>query len=541
MRLENKEEYEGRFWFPKLINRIGNGKGQKIGEIYPSLQEIAGHLTIETDGSASLSLNFPSWSAGSKAFDRFWDMHNRGIHDLSRIHGIVDNKFVILLDCQENSYSRVMNRLGTNIKKYSPRFCIIRNQFTPLLKKDLIQGEGKDFKQAIKEKYPEVEDFNDGAKIDFDDVTDIGFDTLQFYFDGIRNFFQITGFNDLIDDEDDRLASRTGAKIEWKKSVPLPIYSSENFTLKVENLIDWHKNPTHDSEERKIKEYTRCVLEFPEPLPLEKCVKMIEQIKSFFAFIFNCRIGITHLSGALREKKFAASSPKGKIYKHPILHNIHYQNDDWDATQPPKDGYVPIGYKNFEESNGDSNLFGEYLSSCVAKMKSDAWFSDYFDSHLLSLSPLPLTDQFTRRIQNFEYLFQKCMVPKKTKKRKGIKNLATKLKILINEAGLPYNEDLTEKIKSHFDKAGLPRNQKLSEKIDTLNKSNSSYKDAEFYGLLIAEMRGSIVHVEKDVVNYDLLRDIWRWLGKFEKFYFLSMIYENDELNKEIIERIFAA
>ena len=54
-------------------------------------------------------------------------------------------------------------------------------------------------------------------------------------------------------------------------------------------------------------------------------------------------------------------------------------------------------------------------------------------------------------------------------------------------------------------------------------------------------MRGSIVHVEKDVVNYDLLRGLWRWLGKFEKFYFLSMIYENDEVNREIVERIFAA
>jgi len=518
MRLEHKEEYEGRFWFPNLINEVGNGKGQKIGEINPSLKAITGHLTIETDGSVLLSLNFPSWSEGSKAFETFWDMHNRGIHDLSRIHGIADNKFVILLDCQENGYSRVMNRLGTNIKKYSSRFCIIRNQFTPLLKKHLIQGEDKDFKQAIKEKYPEVEDFNDSSEIDFVDVTDIEFDTLQFYFDGIDSFFQITGFNDLNDDDYDRLVSRTGAKIEWKKPVPLPIYSSENFTLKVENLIDWHKNPMHDSDERKIKEYTRCILEFPKPLPLEKCKKMIEQIKSFFAFIFNRRIGITHLSGALREKKFAASSPKGKIYKHPILHNIHYQNDDWDATQPPKNGYVPIGYKNFEESNGDSNLFGEYLSSGVAKMESDAWFSDYFDSHILSLSPLPLIDQFTRRVQNFEYLFQEYLVPK-NEKRKKIEDVAVKIKILINEVNLPYRDDLTEKIR-------------------TLNQSDSSCNDAELYAKLIAKMRNSIVHPKRDKINYDLLRDLWRWLDKFEKFYFLSMIYENDELNKKIVEMV---
>ena len=518
MRLENKEEYEGRFWFPNLINRIGNTKRQKIGEIYSSLKAITGHLTIETDGSVLLSLNFPSWSEGSDAFERFWGMHNRGIHDLSRIHGIVDNKFVILLDCQEIGHSRVINRLGTNIKKYSPRFCIIRDQFSPLLKEHLIQGADENFKQAINEKYPEVEDFNDSAKINFEDVTGIEFDTLQFYFDGIRSFFQITDFNDLTDDEYDRLASRTGAKIEWKKSVSLQIYSSKAFTLKVENLIDWHQNPTHDSEERKIKEYTRCILEFPEPLPLERCVKMIEQIKSFFAFIFNRRIGITHLSGALRAKRFAESSPKGKIYKHPISYNIHYQNDDWDATQPPKNGYVPVGYKIFKESNGDSNLFGEYLSSCVANMESDVWFSDYFDSHILSLSPLPLVDHFTRRIQNFEYLFQEYLVPK-NEKRKKIEDVAKKIKILINEANLPYKADLNEKIR-------------------TLNKSNSSCNDAELYSRLIAKMRHSIVHPKREKVNYDLLRDLWRWLGKFEKFYFLSMIHENDELNKEIVEMV---
>jgi hypothetical protein len=33
MRLENKEEYEGRFWFPNLINDVGNMKGQKIGDV----------------------------------------------------------------------------------------------------------------------------------------------------------------------------------------------------------------------------------------------------------------------------------------------------------------------------------------------------------------------------------------------------------------------------------------------------------------------------------------------------------------------------
>lgn len=502
MRLENKEEYEGLFWFPNLINEIG----ETIRKMYPSLQEIAGHLTIETDGSVLLSLNFPSWSEGSKAFERFWDMHNRGIHDLSRIHGIVDNKFVILLDCKEIGHSRVINRLGTNIKKYSPLFCIIRNQFTPLLKKHLIQGEDGDFKQTIKEKYPEVEDFNDGAEIDFEDVTGIEFDTLQFYFDGIDSFFQITGFNDLSDDEYDRLASRTGAKIEWKKPVPLPIYSSENFTLKVENLIDWHKNPTHDSEERKIKEYTRCVLEFPKPLPLEKCVKMIEQIKSFFAFIFNHRIGITHLSGALREKKFAESSPKGKIYKHFILHNIHYQNDDWDATQPPKNGYVPIGYKNFEESNGDSNLFAKYLVSFLEKMEdqNEDSFSTVFFSYIHRMPRGFLDDYSKQAIDLCEYLF-----------------------VLFNQN---YPCPGREKIKD------------LRKKIEILSKPliGCLFKDeteVEHFAYAANKYRGEVTHFNNPPVYSDLKGNIFGKITVLTRFHLLEALYPDRKFNMKLLEK----
>ena len=505
MRLKNKEEYEGLFWFPNLINRIGNGKGQRIGEIHPSLKAITGHLTIETDGSISLSLSFPSWNKGSEAFDRFWDMHNRGIHDLSRIHGIVDNKFVILLDCKENGYSRVMNRLGTNIKNYSPQFCIIRNQFTPLLKNHLIQGEDKDFKQAIKEKYPEVEDFNDSAEINFVDVTDIEFDTLQFYFDGIDSFFQITGFNDLNDDDYDRLASRTGAKIEWEKPVPLPIYSSENFTLKVENLIDWHKNPTHDSEERKIKEYTRCVLEFPKPLPFEKCVKMIEQIKSFFAFIFNCRIGITHLSGALQEKKFAASSPKGKIYKHPILHNIHYQNGDWDATQPPKNGYVPIGYKNFEESNGDSNLFAKYLVSFLKKMEdqNDDNFSTVFFSYIHRMQRGILDDYSKQAIDLCEYLF-----------------------VLFNQ---------------NYPCPGRQKIQDLRKKIKILSKPliGCLFKDeteVEHFAYAANKYRGEVTHFNNTPVYADLKENIFRKITVLTRFHLLDALHPDHKFNIELLE-----
>ena len=498
MRLKNKEEYEGRFWFPKLINRIGNGKGQKIGEIYPSLQEIAGHLTIETDGSASLSLNFPSWSAGSKAFDRFWGMHNRGIYDLSRIHGIVDNKFVILLDCQENGYSRVMNRLGTNLKKYSPRFCIIRNQFTPLLKKDLIQGEDKDFKQAIKEKYPEVEDFNDGAKIDFDDVTDIEFDTLQFYFDGIRNFFQITGFNDLTDDEDDRLASRTGAKIEWKKPVPLPIYSSENFTLKVENLIDWHKNPTHESDERKIKEYTRCVLEFPKPLPLEKCVKMIEQIKSFFAFIFNCRIGITYLSGALRGREFSMVSSKGEIYKHLVQHDIHYQNDDWNAKQPPKD--VSGRYENFGKSQ-----FAKYLVSFLEKMEdqNDDNFSTVFFSYIHRMQRGILDDYSKQAIDLCEYLFVLFNQNYPCPSRQKIQDLRKKIKILSKPL------------------------------IGCLFKDET---EVEHFAYAANKYRGEVTHFNNPSVYSDLKENIFWKITVLTRFHLLEALYPDRKFNIKLLE-----
>ena len=520
MRLENKKVYEGRFWFPNLINDIGNVKRETIGEIHPTLQEIAGDLTIDTDGSVSLSLKFPSWSAGSAAFRRFQSMANRGSRDLSRIHGIIDNKeFVILLGCQENGFSHVINSLGTNVENYSPQLCIIRSQFVPLLRKDLIKEEC--FKETMTKKYPEVEDFNESAKIDFVDVTDIEFDTLHFSFDGLDSYFQITGFSELSNNKNeyDRLVRRTGAKIEWRKQT-LKIHCGNDFTLIVENPIDYSAPPLIGSKERKIKEYVRCVLKFPKPMPLKTCVKKVEQIKSFFSFLFDCRIGITYLSGALRGKEFAQLISKGEIYKELIQHEIHYQNNEWDPTQPPATGYVPGRYKDFEESSGDPKLFGKYLSSCVAKLESDAWFSDYFHSHLLSLSRLPLADHYTRRIRNFEYLFQEYLVPKK-EKRKKIEDLAKKIKILINETNLPYQDDLTKKIRA------------------ALKKSNSSCNIAELYAELIAKMRHSIVHPKKNQIDYDLLESLWRWLNRIEKFYFLSMIHENAKMNKKIIERVY--
>ena len=504
MRLENKEEYEGRFWFPKLINRIGNGKGQKIGEIYPSLQEIAGHLTIETDGSASLSLNFPSWSAGSKAFDRFWDMHNRGLRDLSRIHGIIDNKkFVILLGCQENGYSRVMNSLGANIKNYSPQFCIIRSQFTPLLKKDLIRGgANEDFKQTIKKKYPEVEDFNDSAKIDFDDVTDTEFDTLQFYFDGIDSFFQITGFNDLINDEYDRLISKTGAKIEWEKQT-LKIHFGNDFTLRVENQIDYDNTPISGSKERRIKEYVRCVLEFPKPLPLEKCVKMIEQIKSFFAFIFNCRIGITYLSGALRGREFSMVSSKGEIYKHLVQNDIHYQNDDWDATQPSKN--VSGRYKNFSESSGGSNLFAKYLVSFLEKMEdqNDDNFSTVFFSYIHRMQRGILDDYSKQAIDLCEYLF-----------------------VLFNQ---------------NYPCPGRQKIQDLRKKIKILSKPliGCLFKDeteVEHFAYAANKYRGEVTHFNNTPVYSDLKENIFRKITVLTRFHLLGALHPDHKFNIKLLE-----
>ncbi len=519
MRLENKEEYEGYFWFPNLTNRTGNTKGEKIGEIYPYLQSIIGRLTIDIDGSVSLSLNFPSWSGDTDAFNRFVSMGNRGNYDLSRIHGIIDNKkFVVLLGCQERGFHDVRNILGIEKKNYTSQFCIIRQQFNSLRKDELVKE--KAFKETMEEKYPDVEDFNVSAEIDFNDVTDIEFDTLYFSFDRLDSYFQITGLSRLGDDNDeyDRAVRRIGAKIEWENQA-LNIHCGNDFTLRVETQIDYNNPLIIGSKKSTIQEYVRCVLDLPNPLPLEICVKKIEQIKAFFTFLFNRRIGITYLSGSLRGREFAHVLSNGEIHKELIRHEIHYQNNNWDPKQSPPNGYVPGRYKDFEESNGDPELFGKYLSSCVAKLESEVWFSDYFHSHLLSFSYLPLADQFTRRIQNFEYLFQEYLVPQKAK-RKRIKNLAKKIKILINKANFPYQDDLTEKIRV------------------ALQKSNSFCR-AKLYSEFIAKMRHSIVYPKKNQMDYDLLESLWRWLERIEKFYFLSMIQENDRMNKKIVERIY--
>ena len=504
MRLENKEEYEGRFWFPNLINDIGNMKGQKIGERYPSLQEIAGHLTIEADGSVSLSLNFPSWSKGSDAFERFWDMHNRGLRDLSRIHGIIDNKFVILLDCKEIGHSFVMNRLGTNIKNYSPLFCVIRDQFSPLLKEHLIQGADEDFKQAMNEKYPEVEDFNDRAKIDFDDVTDIEFDTLQFYFDGIDSFFQLTGFNELTNDEDeyDRLISKTGAKIEWEKQT-LKIHSSNDFNLRVENQIGYNNRPMNGGQERIIKEYVRCVLEFPKPLSLEKCVKMIEEIKSFFAFIFNCRIGIIYLSGALQGKTFSMLNSKGERYKHLIQHEIHYQNGDWDATQPSKD--VSGRYKNFSESNGDSNLFAKYLTSFLGKMndQDDDTFSTVFFPYIHRMQRGLLDNYSKQAIDLCEYLFVLFNQNYPGRGRKKIQDLRKKIKILSKPL------------------------------IGCLFKDET---EVEHFAYAANKYRGEVTHFNNTPVYSDLKENIFKKITVLTRFHLLDALHSDHKFNIELLE-----
>ena len=501
MRLENKEEYEGYFWFPKVTNKIGNGKGQKIEKIYPSLLEIAGHLTIETDGSVLLSLNFSSWDPGFQFLDRLWDST---FYDFSRIHGIIDKKFVILLDCKENGHSRVMSSFGTNKKKYSPRFCIIRNQSTPLLKKHLIQGANEDFKKIINEKYPNVVDFNDSAKIDFEDVTGIKFDTLQFYFDGIDSFFQITGFNDLTDDEDeyDRLASRTGAKIEWEKQT-LKIHCSNVFTLRVENQIDYHNTPMNGSKERRIKEYVRCVLEFPESLPLEKCVKRIEQIKSFFAFIFNRRIGITYLSGALRGREFSMVSSKGEIYKHLVLHDIHYQNDDWDATQPSKD--VSGRYINFSESSGGSNLFAKYLVSFLEKMndQDDDSFSTVFFSYIHRMQRGILDDYSKQAIDLCEYLFVLFNQNYPCPGREKIEDLRKKIKILAKPL------------------------------IGCLFKDET---EVEHFAYAANKYRGEVTHFNNPPVYSDLKENIFWKITVLTRFHLLDALHPDHKFNIELLE-----
>lgn len=79
----------------------------------------------------------------------------------------------------------------------------------------------------------------------------------------------------------------------------------------------------------------------------------------------------------------------------------------------------------------------------------------------------------------------------------------------------------------------------MTEKIRVaLQKSNSSCR-AKLYSEFIAKMRHSIVYPKKNQMDYDLLESLWRWLERIEKFYILSMIQENDRMNKKIVERIY--
>ena len=103
-------------------------------------------MVIDTNGSIRLTLEYPSCNE---------NMPRSGSG--SRIHGVIEGEFVVLLECERTSWFVEGDPTFTNINKdmYSPQYCIMR--------------------QCLEYNY-----FPEEAKINFNCVDDIEFDTLYF-------------------------------------------------------------------------------------------------------------------------------------------------------------------------------------------------------------------------------------------------------------------------------------------------------------------------------------------------------------------------
>lgn len=476
MRLSEKKQYRGYFWFPG----------------WPDPEDrIPGELVIDTNGSMLLNLEYPNWNKDM--------LHTRprtssGFIKQKRICGVIGNEFVILLECKRISYPySSYNPSSISISKdtYSLGCCIMG----PYYEQNFVPEE---------------------ANIDFND--DVEFDTLYFSIDRLVNFFNA---GEIVREE----IPTKYIKIEWhKKSIEIP--SCDGFTLKVENDGFLGGNPNYpDRMEMTIKDRVIWVLKFRAPLPLEDCINKIEHIKEFFAFIFNRSVGITYLAGSLQEVAFWL--PGQEEHKEAIRHKIHYQIDHLDPTTSAlKREHAPILYRDFIDEAGEG-LFGKYLSSYLEKRASDEWFDNVFSSFLYNMPGGNLMHLFKELISTLEYVHhEQKMCGKKPVER---------LKVLIEGSGFSCDGDLIKRVRKFLQNSSDSDDPVLALYREFVQNNLDS--DEAVLAVYAVYVRNTFAHGEKRDVDFSITKKLHLWLWKITSFHLLSMVKEGDELNRRIVEK----
>ena len=256
---------------------------------------------------------------------------------------------------------------------------------------------------------------------------------------------------------------------------------------------------------KTIEQRTWCVLEFPEKLGVEACIKKVEQVKSFFGFLFWRRIGITSLWGYSSDiTQEGSTNDDGNVHEFEVPFNLHCRDSDWDAEYNEEKDRLPIWYKDFKDDSG-GNQFGKYLKSFIKKMEEDDLFSIYLWEHLHLLYPTRIRNSFKNVADGCEYLHDalryQCIGNNRLEKM--IRALCEPLMgILFRDQD---HKNRFQKMVLHF-RTAFTHADSLKVQIDGLGLKNGELLKPVYYSLIV-----------------------------LSRFHYLSLLHNDDELNKKLM------
>lgn len=445
-----------------------------------------GELTIKEDGSLFLELEGLGYGRLRSI------LRMRKILKFSRIDGETSHgqSYIILLDCYFS------NSLGGRALKLYPKICLIQRAS---------HGE-----QGV------------GWYI-FESNDPVEFDKIRFCLDGVKGFAlpdlqgvkKATPVYDKVEVHQHGYAKKL--KIEWNEPEPLE-FKTKHFTFKIE-LKAWEWSET-------IEPRAYCVLEFSKPLPAEDCIKKVEAIKYFFGFLFDKRIGITNIYGYLagHERELLvddAYNEKGEriagdVINYPVYWNLYYKGCEWEKEY---NDYLHTRYKNFNK--GGKNLLENYLESFIEKYENDEAFQIFFEKYIYRFLPALTIDRWKSVADDCEYLFHKYndSLPK-SERLKGGKKIKDKKGVVV------WKKRPVEKWKQIRLLAKPLIGCIFGNDTECVNfgKEVKKYRNA----------RG-VTHFDGEEIDFSNLENLSRKLTVIAKFHFLNLLYEDSDLNCDLI------
>ena len=262
-------------------------------------------------------------------------------------------------------------------------------------------------------------------------------------------------------------------------------------------LLDW--NNEHGNK-FTLEQKAWLVLDFSKQTSIVDCTKTVENLKYFFGFLFNKRIGVTSVFGKVKGKKLSEPEAQTKLLSK---YDISYKSSAWEK-EFDNNHYPDIRYSDFQDDNGE-NRFAKYLVSFLKKMddQDDDNFSTVFFSYIHRMQEGFLNDYSKQAIDLCEYLF-----------------------VLLNQN---YPCSCREKI------------QDLRKKIKILSKPliGCLFKDeteVEHFAYAANKYRGEVTHFNNPPVYSDLKENIFWKITVLTRFHLLEALYPDRKFNIKLLE-----